>query len=66
MSKGLEIDFETADRITVLTLNDQRKYLQKELADFEQGGWLHPDDVVKNIKMIAALELIIPYFGGSL
>ena len=66
MSKGLVIDFETADRITVLTLIEQRKYLQKELADFKEGKWLHPEDVANNIKIIAALELIIPYFGGTL
>ena len=38
MSKKLEIDFETADRITVLTLKEQRRYLKKELADFKKGG----------------------------
>ena len=36
MSKKLEIDFETADRIAVLTMKEQRKYLKKELADFKK------------------------------
>ncbi len=30
MSKGLEIDFETADRITVCTLRNQLEYLLRE------------------------------------
>ena len=63
MSKGLEIDFETADRITLLTLSEQRKYLQEEISQFEQGTWMHPEDVANNIKLIAALNVIIPYFG---
>jgi hypothetical protein len=65
MTKGLEIDYDTADRITLLTLQDQLKYLRKELDDFKQGGWLHPEDVANNIKIIAALELLIPYYGGT-
>lgn len=65
MSKGLEIDYDTADRITLLTMLDQRRYLQKELEDFKEGKWLHPEDVANNIKIIAALELLIPYYGGT-
>ena len=65
MSTGLEIDYETADRITLLDLQSQLKYLRKELEDYEDGKWLHPEDVTKNIKLIAALELLIPYYGGT-
>jgi hypothetical protein len=65
MSTGLEIDYETADRITLLDLKSQLKYLRKELEDFEDGKWLHPEDVTNNIKLIAALELLIPYYGGT-
>ena len=65
MSKGLEIDYDTADRIALLTMQDQLKYLRKELKDFEDGKWLHPEDVTNNIKLIAALELLIPYYGGT-
>ena len=65
MSKGkLEIDFETADRITVITLKEQRKYLKKELADFKKGKWLHPEDVVNNTRVVQALDLVIKHFGG--
>jgi hypothetical protein len=65
MGRGLEIDYDTADRITLLVLKDQLKYLRKELEDFKKGKWLHPEDVANNIKIIAALELLIPYYGGT-
>ena len=64
MTKGLELDFETADRITKLSLKDQRKYLKKELADYKKGKYLHPEDVVGNQKLIEAMDLIIKYYGG--
>jgi len=65
MSNGLTIDFDTADRITLLVLQDQLKYLQKDIEDFKEGKWLHPEDVTNHIKIIAALELLIPYYGGT-
>ena len=65
MSRGLSIDFDTADRITLLVLKDQLKYLRKELEDYKEGKWLHPEDVVDNAKIIKALELLIPYYGGT-
>ncbi len=64
MSKKLEIDVETADRIAVITLKEQRKYLKKELADFKKGEYLHPDDVVNNTRLVQALDVVIKHFGG--
>jgi hypothetical protein len=65
MSRGkLEIDFDTADRITLLTLKEQRKYLKKELADFKKGGYLHPEDVVNNTRLVEAMNMVIKYYGG--
>jgi hypothetical protein len=64
MSKKLEIDFETADRIAVLTMKEQRKYLKKELANFKKGEYLHPEDVVNNTRVIQALDLVIKHYGG--
>jgi hypothetical protein len=64
VSKKLEIDFETADRIAVLTMKEQRKYLKKELADFKQGQYLHPEDVSGNQIMIHHLDAVIDHFGG--
>jgi len=65
MRNGITLDFDTADRITLLVLKDQLKYLRKELEDYKEGKWLHPEDVVNNVKIIAALELLIPYYGGT-
>ena len=65
MSSGITIDFDTADRITLLVLKDQLKYLRKELEDYKDGKFLHPEDVVRNAEIIAALELLIPYYGGT-
>ena len=65
MGKGLEIDFDTADRITLLNLMNQRKYLMEELKYHSEGKYLHPEDVVRNAEIITALELLIPYFGGT-
>ena len=65
MRRGITLDFDTADRITLLVLKDQLKYLRKELEDFKNGKWVHPEDVVKNAEIIVALELLIPYYGGT-
>lgn len=65
------IDGETADRITSLNLRDYRNYLKKELQEWKKnpktddnptGYWLHPEDVVGNIRRIEALDLIIKDF----
>jgi hypothetical protein len=65
MSKRkLEIDSETADRIALLTLKEQRGYLKKELKKFKKGEYLHPEDVVLNTRLVQALDLVIKYYGG--
>jgi hypothetical protein len=61
---NLEIDFETADRITLISLKDQRGYLKKELKQFKKGEYLHPEDVVNNTRLIQALDQVIKYYGG--
>ena len=65
MSSGLTLDYDIADKIALMTMQDQLKYLRKELEDYKEGKWLHPEDVVNNVKIIAALELLIPYYGGT-
>lgn len=66
MSKGLEIDYETADRIAVLVMKDHLGYLKEEVRLFtEEGQYLHPEDyTLSTTKYIPALELLIGYFGG--
>ncbi len=67
MSKGLTIDFETADRITLLVLQDSLKYLKQEVNDHvHKGSYMHPEDYHKSMtEYIPALETLIKYFGGS-
>lgn len=62
---GVSIDYETADRITLLTLVDAKESLEKEWQDYENGQYLHPDDVAANRKYLAALKEVIHYFGGE-
>jgi len=70
----LWIDGETADRITLTTLKDYRKYLKSELTKWKKhpktednpdGYWLHPEDVSGNIRRIEALNLIIRDYSIS-
>jgi len=66
MSKGLEIPYEVADGITLAALIDQYGYLKEETrAHLEDGAYLHGDDLGNNIRLIAALELLIKYYGGE-
>lgn len=66
MSK-LEIDYETAERITLLTLQDHLSYLEEELKDHvENGSYMHPEDVLKSRgEYIPALKVLIKFFGGD-
>lgn len=66
--KGITLDFETADRITVLTMQDQLKYLKEEIRlHVEEGQYLHPEDYHNSMtKLIPSLEVLIPYYGGQL
>jgi hypothetical protein len=65
MEQGLKIDYVIADRVTLLNLQDQRKYLRKELKDHKKGKYLHPEDVVRNAEIIACLDILIAYYGGT-
>ena len=73
-SGGLAIPYEVAHGITLASLIDSRDYLQSELAQWQEnpkdetnpdGYWLHPEDVVNNMKYIRAMNLLIGYFGGE-
>jgi hypothetical protein len=73
MMNELTIPFEVADGLTKTNLIESRRYLQSELDQWEAnpkddnnptGYWLHPDDVVNNMKLIKAMDLVIKYYGG--
>jgi hypothetical protein len=68
----ITLDGEAADRITVLTLKEQRVYLKKELKEWKknprsdsnpEGVWMHPEDVSGNQILIHHLDAVIKYFG---
>lgn len=71
--KKIKLDGDTADKITLLTLCAYRKYLKKELKQWNKnpktednpgGVWMHPDDVGSNARTIEALTEIISHYGG--
>ena len=64
---GLKIPYEVADGITVAVLKDQLRYLKEEVRQHvEEGQYMHPEDYHDSMtKLIPALEVIIPYFGGT-
>jgi hypothetical protein len=66
MRNGITLDFDTADKITLLVMQDQLKGLRMELAEFQdRKKRFNLEDVVNTAKIIAALELLIPYYGGT-
>lgn len=67
MQHGMAIDYEAADRITLLNLQDQLKTLEKEVLDHTTSGkYMHPEDFQEAIiTLMPALRVIIKYYGGS-
>ena len=72
MTKGLTIDIETADRITVLCLKDAFDYMQTEIAEVEQQmteSFNVPDykmeDYVHNKRLCEAMRVILHYYGTT-
>jgi hypothetical protein len=53
------------DKITLLTLQDCLRSITLELQSYEDGEWMHPEDVAQAHKLIPALKLVINYFGGG-
>jgi len=64
MKTGLELDYETADKITVLNLLDQLEFLQNELNAHRNGDYMHKDDAYNSeFKLVPALKTILQYYG---
>lgn len=72
---GLQLDMETANNITRLSLTDYRDCLQNELdqwnanpkdEDNPEGYWMHPEDVVHAMKQIKRINKVLHDFGGEL
>jgi len=62
--KNMTIDWDSADRITVLTLTEYRQRMQDHL-DRVDGQYLHPDDEVHNRAMIQAIDFVLKDFGNG-
>jgi len=64
--QGLQLDYETADRITVCSLKSQLSYLKEEVRlHVEEGQYMHPEDYHESMtKLIPSLETLIKYYGG--
>ena len=71
--KKIELEAEIADRIAFIVLREHRNILQEQLTSWQKnpkseanptGYWMHPEDVVNNMQLVASLDLIIQYFGG--
>lgn len=67
MNRGLTIDFETADRITICCLKEQLEYLQTEQDEIESmdavPGYKQAD-YFANREIMTALKKVIEYYGG--
>jgi len=71
MKSTIELDYDVASKITLATLKDYRKNLKKELARWKKnpktdlnptGYWLHPEDVVGNMRRVDLLTEVIRDF----
>ena len=63
---GVFIDFHTADKITHFCLKDHLEYLTKEMEDYKNGGWMHPEDVGFNQNLITYISYLLEhYFTGE-
>jgi hypothetical protein len=71
--KKIELEAEIAEGITLTVLREHRNILQEQLTSWQKnpkseanptGYWMHPEDVVNDMQLVAALDLIIQYFGG--
>ena len=62
MPTGLQIDYETANRITAATLKDYLDNIQQELDEHAKGKWLHPDDVKSSLRRVEIITELLKDF----
>lgn len=64
---GVELDFETADRILVCALKEHYEYIKKEVEEIDELERLATESEaiahVKNLRTIKAMKLVLAYFG---
>lgn len=67
-NRQFTIDWEAADRITLLSLQESRDSLKKDLKKHIKDPakhWMHPDDVAENPILVKHFDEIIKYYGGE-
>lgn len=62
MTKKVELDLDTVDRLALVSLNDHRRFLIESL---EAGDYFHPDDKQRSAELINAFTEVIKYYGGK-
>lgn len=71
MNTGLHIDYEVADRITLLNLVECYDTLEAEVQEMNEMNSnvelpVHRlEDLVYNVQMMAHLKAVIKHFGGD-
>ena len=61
---GVYLDYETADKVTVMRLKDYLDTLETTLRNHrENSGWLHPDDIPHTERTIDAIKIVLRDFG---
>jgi hypothetical protein len=72
MTDSITLDYETADRIAVLSLKDAFNYMQTEIAEIEQliqESLDVPDykmeDYVHNKRLCEAIRRVLHYYGET-
>ena len=66
MSKGITIDIDVAERITLASMKDHLSYLKEELKQYKKGEtYMHPEDAANSeLHLIPSFETLIKYYGG--
>lgn len=66
---GVELDFETADRILVCALKEHYNYIKKEVDEVDELERLATESEaiahVENLRTIKAMKLVLAYFGET-
>ena len=63
--RGITLDYETSDRICLLTLIDVKKQLLDQLTSYGKGKFMHENDVAETVMYVDAVAKVIHYFGGE-
>lgn len=64
---GVQLDFETADRILVCALKEHYEYIKKEVDEVDELERLATNEEaashIANLRTIKAMQIVLAYFG---